>query len=245
VGALVLQPCAVFSPLIDDGRVAGLHTSLGPITARCVVDAGGGNHWLGRHLGVRLRRYSPQLFVRYGYFSGANADAREAPSFRALPDGWQWTATVRPGRSHWARLSWSGSAPERCEAPVIPGQPRVQEPVRTADVSWRILERVAGPGFFVAGDAAAVLDPASSHGVLRAVMSGMMAARCAAQLPRNPATAVATERAYDQWLQRWFLFDVHRLQALYCAHPAPPPWLITVRGSEHVSEAHSGESAAQ
>ena len=43
-----------------------------------------------------------------------------------------------------------------------------------ADVSWRQLGTPAGPGYFVAGDAAAVTDPSSSHGVLRAIMSGML-----------------------------------------------------------------------
>lgn len=38
---------------------------------------------------------------------------------------------------------------------------------------------VAGPGWFLAGDAAAVLDPASSHGVLRAVLTGFRAGQVA------------------------------------------------------------------
>jgi flavin-dependent dehydrogenase len=47
---------------------------------------------------------------------------------------------------------------------------------RGADVTWRIISPAAGPGFFLVGDAVAVLDPASSHGVLKALMTGMMAA---------------------------------------------------------------------
>lgn len=225
LGAQVLQPCPVFSPLIEDGRVAGVHTSLGPIKARCVVDAGGGSHWLGRQLGVRLRRYSPRLFVRYGYFSSEDGQAQEAPSFRALPDGWQWIAAVGSGRSHWAQLSWTGSTPERCAPPALPGESCMQQPVRTADVSWRILERVAGPGFFAAGDSAAVLDPASSHGVLRAIMSGMMvghSAQCALQHPRR---SIAVAQRYDAWMRSWFLSDVEHLQELYRSHPVPPVWL--------------------
>ena len=41
-----------------------------------------------------------------------------------------------------------------------------------------ILRCPAKTGFYAVGDAAAVLDPACSHGVLRALTSGIMAASC-------------------------------------------------------------------
>jgi flavin-dependent dehydrogenase len=50
-----------------------------------------------------------------------------------------------------------------------------------ADVTWRALVRPSGIGYYVIGDAAAVLDPACSHGLLKALMSGMLTARCIVQ----------------------------------------------------------------
>jgi flavin-dependent dehydrogenase len=44
-----------------------------------------------------------------------------------------------------------------------------------ADVTWRRVIGTAGAKYFIVGDAAVVLDPASSHGISRAVMSGIMA----------------------------------------------------------------------
>ena len=41
--------------------------------------------------------------------------------------------------------------------------------------TWRMAERMAGAGWFIVGDAAATLDPTSSHGVLKALLSGMTA----------------------------------------------------------------------
>jgi hypothetical protein len=51
---------------------------------------------------------------------------------------------------------------------------------RGADVTWRLSDAAAGLGWFIVGDAAAVLDPSCSHGVLKAIMSGMMAGHLAA-----------------------------------------------------------------
>ncbi|MBA4535538.1 hypothetical protein H1196_23700 [Brevibacillus halotolerans] len=52
-----------------------------------------------------------------------------------------------------------------------------------ADMTWRVITQLGGPGgYFLIGDAATVLDPASSHGVLKAVMSGMMAGNLIAQM---------------------------------------------------------------
>jgi flavin-dependent dehydrogenase len=84
---------------------------------------------------------------------------------------------------------------------------------------------MAGLGYFVAGDAAVVLDPAASHGVLRAIMSGMMAARSAARMRQDPTSEGAIAQQYDHWLRSWFVADADRLRALYRNHPNPPSWL--------------------
>lgn len=96
---------------------------------------------------------------------------------------------------------------------------------RGADINWRVVRRPAGPGFFVAGDAAAVLDPASSHGVLRAIMSGMMAAHLIAQVVCYDASESAAAQRYSDWIRRWFDHDVAGLRDLYGRLPKPPSWV--------------------
>jgi flavin-dependent dehydrogenase len=86
--------------------------------------------------------------------------------------------------------------------------------VRREDVSWRRAGRVAGAGFFLAGDAAGVLDPASSHGVLRAVMGGMMAGHLAARVVAGADEVVAAAE-YQNWLAEWFDRDAARLRQWY------------------------------
>jgi flavin-dependent dehydrogenase len=86
-----------------------------------------------------------------------------------------------------------------------------------ADVTWRIADRTAGPGWFLAGEAACTLDPAASQGVLRALMSGMMAAHHAAQIHTGASQPTVAERSYAAWLQSWFQHDAARLLMLYRA----------------------------
>jgi flavin-dependent dehydrogenase len=52
-------------------------------------------------------------------------------------------------------------------------------------VTWRLANNAAGPGYFLASDAALVLDRTSSCGVLCALMSGKMAAHLSAQVCRD------------------------------------------------------------
>jgi flavin-dependent dehydrogenase len=77
------------------------------------------------------------------------------------------------------------------------------------------------------GDAAWVLDPASSHGVLRALMSGMQAAHLICRMLRRPAEEAVCARSYREWMRSWYLNDEAALRDFYAELPSPPPWLAT------------------
>jgi flavin-dependent dehydrogenase len=195
------------------------------IPATWVVDAAGGQHWLARQLGIPRQDRSPRLIARYGYARGQGGNREEAPGIVADEAGWTWTAKIGPDLYHWTRLSFTGDGSQ------LDGQPSVLENLtplgrpQGADVTWRIVERTAGSGYICVGDAAAVLDPASSHGVLKAIMSGMMAGHVIAE---NLAGAAAPERAirtYTAWLKARFEADVTALTALYRLLPVPPGWV--------------------
>jgi flavin-dependent dehydrogenase len=87
--------------------------------------------------------------------------------------------------------------------------------VRTSDVTWRFTRAAAGPGYFLVGDAAMVLDPTSSHGVLRALMSGMQAGHAIAQIIRGEIGELEAARSYNQWVVDWFHHDERRLREAY------------------------------
>jgi flavin-dependent dehydrogenase len=224
LGAEVLQPWRALDPIVSEGRVSGIESSAGTIEARFVVDAAGPSHWLARRLGLAVRRYSPRLIARFGYREGAYPDRNGAPTITADERGWTWIAKIRPSLYHWTRLNLSERQPD---ATYVPAELRGLSPrgrSRGADVSWRVVERPAGPGYFVVGDAAAVLDPASSHGVLKAMLSGMLAARMMAKaLALGNGAAVA--QSYGDWVSGRFAYDVAGLRDLYARLPRPPHWV--------------------
>lgn len=229
LGAEVLQPCRALDPIVSRGRVSGVESTAGTIEAGFVVDAAGPRHWLARRLSLVIHRRSPRLIVRFGYREGARPGLDDAPTITADERGWTWIAKVRPNLFHWTRLNLVGGPPDKA---FVPAELRGLSPrgrTRGADVSWRVVRRPAGPGFFVAGDAAAVLDPASSHGVLKAVLSGMLAARA---ISGAPSSGDGAALRYSEWINDRFEHDVAVLLAHYGRLPKPPSW---VREGESVS----------
>lgn len=237
----------------QDGRVAGVETSAHPVTASFVVDASGDRHWLARQLGLEIKKYSQRLTARYGYAEGACAARDDAPLIVSDARGWTWTARVRPNIYQWTRLSLGGDVSVEAGVDVgggidsnsggdsgsdsgveagqterewLPAEFRAlrrRGAARGAEVTWRRVERPAGAGYFLVGDAAAVLDPASSHGVLKAIMSGIMSAHYIAHIfGRRVAEREAAER-YCDWLKSWFEHDVARLRELYSIFDSPVP----------------------
>jgi flavin-dependent dehydrogenase len=223
--AVVRQPSRALHPLRDRGRVIGVATSDGPLFARWVIDASGGTHWLTRRLGIPLQYASPRLIARYGYVTGDCPERDEAPEIAADETGWSWSACIAPGFYHWTRLSLATDDPLRDRPPEAFSHLTPAKRTRGADVTWRIVSHPAGPGYVCVGDAAAVLDPASSHGVLKGLMSGMMAVHVIAQVVAGSASDGAAIEAYSAWLREWFRADARELRRMYRALPHPPPWV--------------------
>ncbi len=242
-GVRVRRGCrAVAAVVAPDGggpaglpRVTGVVTATGTVSARVVVDAGGRRHWLDRQLGRSVRRVTPPLVVAHGH---RRRSAQDRPRLRASADGWTWEAPVTADTVSWARLSlrpggggggrgadgWGadgwGDAPG---APVRSGTP-TRRP-RGADVTWRCAGRAAGPGWFLVGDAAAVVDPTASHGVLRALVTGAVVARAVADRAAGRVTEDGAAARYTRWVADWFRHDVARLHELYRLFPAWPATL--------------------
>jgi flavin-dependent dehydrogenase len=214
-GAVVRQPCAVTGALLHDGAIGGVTTAAGPVTAAVVIDATGRTRWLGRALTVANTRRSPRLVARYGYATGCCPMRDDAPALVGDASGWTWTAMVRPHTYQWTRVCFGRS---QLNPDWMPDELRGLTPVsrsRGADVTWRLATQVASPGWFMVGDAAALLDPTSSRGVLKAIMSGMMAAHLAAAVIGGKVPAAAAADAYGNWVAEWFAVDAARLAQFY------------------------------
>ena len=62
--------------------------------------------------------------------------------------------------------------------------------------------RLAGPGWWIAGDAAAAFDPASGSGIAFALRSGLAAGRAAAASAATPALSPLIAARYHDALSR-------------------------------------------
>lgn len=215
LGVEIKQPCRALSILQELGRVLGLKTSQGEILAQFVVDAGGGFHWLARQLKSKIRKFSSPLIVYYGYAAGNCPLRDEYPAIVADDKGWTWTAKIRPNLYQWTRLPLDGKKLEPNWLPSEFTRLKSQGAMLKADVTWRLLDQPSGKGYFAVGDAAFVLDPASSHGVLKAIMSGMMAGHAIAQILRYHQPESLIVQDYSDWILHWFQQDLLKIKQFY------------------------------
>ena len=215
-GVKIYQPFRAKYVTIEKETVVGIDS----ITSRYCIDASGGRHWLARQLHRNITKYSQPLYARYGYTTGECSLIDEAPRIQADANGWTWLAKIQPSLYQWIRLNLTDDQTDTSLPPEFSGmQPHGK--TKGADVTWRMADEPAGHGYFLVGDAAAVLDPASSHGVLHAIASGMLAAHLIVQVLRHNADESLAAKYYCEWVSRRFHHDVERLRELYSVTPFP------------------------
>lgn len=231
LGSKILLSCRARNVLVDNGRVVGVSTDAGDLYARFVIDCGGGRHWIAKRLGLSVEQFSPKLVAYFGYTDGSSDELLENSLIDFDESGWTWLAQVEDCVLHWTRLDvvFKENAHKRVrENPSILFCGNMQNhqmyinSSQGADVTWRAMQLPAGSGFFAAGDAAAVIDPASSHGVLKAIMSGIYVAHLISEAIARPRFEITACAEYTKWLHRWFLSDVAELTRRY--NTAFPGW---------------------
>ncbi|SOD90855.1 NAD(P)/FAD-dependent oxidoreductase [Streptomyces sp. Ag109_G2-15] len=217
-GAEVRLGCRALEPVVAGGAVTGVRFSGGawpPLRTRTVIDATGRARWLSRALDLTAPPCSPRLLIWYGYASGACAQRDAAPAIVADDTGWTWTARVGPARYQWMRLDFVPRRGRKYGPPREFAGLESEAPARAADVSWRLCPEPAGPGWFVTGDAGVLLDPASSHGVLRALLSGWTAGSLTAAAAARALDPGRAAGIYRQWLHEGAERDMIHLSARY------------------------------
>jgi flavin-dependent dehydrogenase len=215
-GAEFLQNCRVRSATINAGRVSGAISDRGVVSSRYVLDSTGSARWLARNIGLRIRQLSQRLTVRYGYATGTPGDASR-PIFAMRRPGWGWIAEVRSGVFAWASLTECGKFDNDFMSLLLD---KMTDRGRAlgADVTWKLVCECAGPGYFILGDAAASLDPACSHGVIRAISSGMLAGELVVRILQNTLSEASGAATYRDWFSAWFERDAASLLNQYRLH---------------------------
>ncbi len=209
LGVQVFQPVSADAPLLRDGRVIGIRTTEGDYYAKFIVDGSGSQQWLRKALNLKVENHSPRLFVRYGYCQPENQTAEE-PSFIFGEQGWTWKAKISPLLFQWTELTCAYKFLKQ-----LPFKSTESFKIRGTDVTWRCIPFCAGPGYFLAGDAAVVLDPAASKGVMRALYSGVMAADGIIKILGSSISEYVSTQYYRYWLADWFHRDCETLKSLY------------------------------
>jgi flavin-dependent dehydrogenase len=215
VGVEVMQPCVVRDCFRSEERTVCVEGSLGMMSARTVINASGRSARFSANLGNDRQRHSPPLVARYGYGTGTNPHLDQSPILTGNRKGWLWQAMVRPGLYQWTRVSLDGSRfaqkwrPDEFQELTPVGEPK------GADVTWRLAKNPAQPGWFSVGDAAAVLDPTSANGVLRALLSGIMAGKLISGIQSSVVAEEEAVGVYNEWLANWFFRAANTLQGFY------------------------------
>jgi flavin-dependent dehydrogenase len=215
-GAMIVRPCGELRPIVEDNRVAGVEASAGTWRCAFVIDATGRQRWLARALNSEIEHHGPSRVAWFGYAEGeCPVIDKSNPMIASDASGWTWMARVRPNIYQWVRLPLQEARPPIGWHPVEFADLRPMGQRRGTDVSSTIVNPTAGPGYFLAGDAASIVDPLSSHGILKALMSGMKAAHHSVTVLRYGVCPTTAASAYHLWLARWFQHDRSRLAELY------------------------------
>jgi flavin-dependent dehydrogenase len=204
-GAIVVRPVISDRLLRHGARVTGVRAGDRDYLARWTLDATGRSAWMAKALELRQVRCSPRLYARFFWKTTDFEHSGSEPAFAASAQGWIWEAPL-------------GNRTARVELRMV--EPDC--PLRGSagiDLTWRIQPACAGPGYFMLGDAAATLDPASSHGVLRALMSGMFSAHLTTACVNGILPEAAAADAYRNWISGQFSADTTALRILYARHP--------------------------
>lgn len=210
-GVDIRQPSRAREVVVRDGRISAVVTDDGPISCRFVIDASGAARWLAKQLGLFLIRRSKRLTASYGYREGASFGA---PYFRMRPEGWAWVAEVQPQRIAWVQLT----SPPRPDPSLIEDFLAGTTPdgcVKRASVDWRLVQECAGPGYFLVGEAAAMLDPAASTGVFRAMLCGITAGQTVVDIHFGNLGERHAVLAYQSWVSAWFEQECMNLLKTY------------------------------
>ena len=203
IGCPILRSTTPCEVLKESARVVGVATDRGEFRARWVLDATGNRSWLAEALGLPAETKSPRARVGFGWKESGPKEADGQPRFRQYANGWDWLAPQGNWRSAWVRLRFLGSLEET----TTQGGGMA--------CTWRIHRLCSGAGYMLLGDAAALLDPGASNGVLRALMSGIYATYLIMQSNQGRIDECSIIRTYAEWVGDWFDHHSKELGRVY------------------------------
>ncbi len=227
LGVEVRQPCRAHAAIRSHARVVGVETSSGDIYAKLVVDAGGALCWINRQNIVGRLSFSPKLLARYGYCDLNATGLDRNPSLIAEDTNWLWLAPISDMHLSWTQLIYPSERFRKSDKPTAINGLKPIGNVRGADVTWRLALPSAQCGVIAVGDAASIHDPLSSHGVINAMMSGILVGTLAKSVVSARKSFRHVAETYSDWVKHRFIADSAHLIASYQQLPNVPEWVAS------------------
>ncbi|MEU3337909.1 tryptophan 7-halogenase [Streptomyces sp. NPDC006668] len=216
-GAVVQQEAKVVELVMDGPRVAGVvYRKDGEecrVTARYVIDASGRAGVIAR--GLKLRRSDANLKMAAVFRHYGGLDEQYNPGFEGdtqigvHEDGWMWAIPIRKDVISVGAMAPAKILRENRPAEVFEAHlkrlPRIAERITGTEIHRDLTgennfeyhsDVLAGPGFFIIGDAGCFSDPIFSAGVLLALTTGRRAAQ-------ETITVFEEKEPEDEVMQRY------------------------------------------
>ena len=219
----------------EDGRPAQVHArdADGHALAfrpRYLVDASGRDTFLGNMLKLKKKNAVHQSAAIFSHFRGVTRRAGEEAgniTVERFAHGWMWLIPLRDDVMSVGAVCF----PEYLKTRSGDNEAFLMQTLRDTPSVWARMEnaeriapvhatgnysytctRMHGPGWVMAGDAFAFIDPVFSSGVYLGMNSGEQAAATIDAILRDPSCEAAEQRAMDRRLRRglrhfsWFIY---------------------------------------
>jgi flavin-dependent dehydrogenase len=235
-GAHVLQQAKVTGLVFDGARVAGVHVSHRgerfTVHGTYVVDASGRAGVVARNLGLRKTDNHLKMAAVFKHFG--DLDERHNPSnegdtqIGVCDNGWMWAIPIRKDVISIGAMAPAhilrGSRPEDVFASHLESLPRIRERITGTHVLRPLggennfeyhSDVLAGPGFFIVGDAGCFSDPVFSAGVLLALSTGRRAAEETCKVLSGSSSETEAVDRYPRFYKTGYETYYRLIRAVY------------------------------
>lgn len=216
LGATIIQAATISQCKTAGSEISGIIVNQQELKANFYLDASGRNAFLAKQLRVSYEFCSPPLTAHYGYVKiDGNVQNFDNPAMFWGEQDWIWINKVSEDAIAWTRLVPAAKkVPSYWLPEAILGHTIMQQR-GAANVTWRKAATPSAANYLLIGDAAFVMDPASSKGILKAIMSGIMAGYLLINHKAARLSTAAMHEAYKAWINDWFDKECQQLKTDY------------------------------